>query len=203
MDLITPKDCRNTYREILQGYTYIEEESFYIKHFKEADLGFIEYVYKLCEENVKKQGVPSLKEKLEFLAEEEYWTEEEESDYIQASLSVSDAYDFQRKLRDVKQKEAFQATIDHQTKQLEEIKQNRKIISYAIPNIISEQEEEDAHKWWTSHKCFNNEDNWKPDIDLWTLYPNIKLSPNSIGTVILVECPFCQESKNVTSFDNW
>ena len=88
-------------------------------------------------------------------------------------------------------------------KQLEEIKQNRKIISYAIPNIISEQEEEDAHKWWTSHKCFIEKNNWKADVELGTLYPNIKLIPNSIATAILVECPFCSENENVSDFSTW
>ena len=86
---------------------------------------------------------------------------------------------------------------------LEEIKQNRNIISYTIPNVISEQAEEDAHKWWTSHKCFLEKNNWKADIELGTLYPNIKLIPNSIATAILVECPFCGENENVSDFSTW
>ena len=45
-ELSTSKDCRSAYREILQGYTYCEERNFYIKHFKESDLGFIDNVYK-------------------------------------------------------------------------------------------------------------------------------------------------------------
>ena len=56
----------------------------------------------------------------------------------------------------------------------EEIKQNRKIISYAIPTSVQDQEEEDAHKWWTSHKCFIEKNNWKTtdkknvkNVDLW------------------------------------
>ena len=87
--------------------------------------------------------------------------------------------------------------------QLEGIKKKRKIISYAIPNVISEQEEEDAHKWWTSHKCFLDKNNWKIDVELWTLYPNIKLIPNSIATAILVECPFCRENENISDFSKW
>ena len=86
---------------------------------------------------------------------------------------------------------------------LEGIKKNRKIISYAIPNIISKQEEEDAHKWWTSHKCFTDKTNWEADIELDTLYPNIILIPTSIGTTINVKCPFCPESKNVTDYSDW
>ncbi|MAF43993.1 MAG: hypothetical protein CMI54_07520 [Parcubacteria group bacterium] len=125
MDLVTSKDCRNAYREILQGYTYIEEENFYIKHFKESDLGFIEYIYKRCEEDIKELGVPPLKEKLEFLNKEKYWTEQEEIDYNAASLAVSDAYSFRLKLHDPRQKESFQATIEAQEKLLEEIRKER------------------------------------------------------------------------------
>ena len=58
---------------------------------------------------------------------------------------------------------------------LEEIKKNRKIISYAIPTVISEQEEEDAHKWWTSHKCFIEKNNSKDFSNLAGLIDELRL----------------------------
>ena len=85
----------------------------------------------------------------------------------------------------------------------EEIKSKRDILSHTIPQRISENEEEEAYKWWTSHKCFLDKNNWKADVELGTLYPNIKLIPNSIATAILVECPFCGENENVSDFSRW
>ena len=87
--------------------------------------------------------------------------------------------------------------------QLEEIKQNHKIISYAIPTSVQDQEEEDAHKWWTSHKCFIEKNNWAPDLEIGCLYPNINLTSTSIGSVINVVCPFCGDSKDVSDYETW
>jgi len=109
--LSTSKECRSAYREILQGYTHCEEEGFYIKHFKEADLGFIDDIYKKCSDRLKGMGVPSQREKLNFLDEEQYWTKEEEEGFITATLALRDAYEFAEKMPDSGQKENFEKTL--------------------------------------------------------------------------------------------
>ena len=88
-------------------------------------------------------------------------------------------------------------------KRLKEIKSKRDIISDTLPRIVSEKEEEEAHSWWTNHKCFLDENKWKPDIELGTLYPSIRLVPTSIGSNIYIECPFCSELKNVSDYETW
>ena len=109
--LSTSKECRTAYREILQGYTYCEEEGFYIKHFKEADLGFIDDIFRKCSDRLKGMGVPSQQEKLEFLEEEEYWVKEEEESFITATLAVKDPYDFLEKMIDPEQRKNFENTL--------------------------------------------------------------------------------------------
>jgi hypothetical protein len=109
--LSTSKDCRSAYREILQGYTYCEERDFYIKHFKESDLGFIDDVYKKCSKMLEKKGVSSQREKLNFLKDEEYWSQEEEESYITATLAVKDAYGFAEKMPDGDQRKQFEETL--------------------------------------------------------------------------------------------
>jgi len=109
--LSTSKECRSAYREILQGYTYCEEDGFYLKHFKEADLGFIDDIYKKCVKRLERKGVSSQREKLKFLAKEEYWTEEEEEGFITATLAVKDAYEFAEKMPDSEQRKNFENTL--------------------------------------------------------------------------------------------
>ena len=111
MKLSTSKECRSAYREILQGYTYCEKEGFYVKHFKEADLGFIDDIYRKCSKKLERKGVSSQREKLDFLEKEEYWTKEEEESFISATLAVKDAYAFAEKMPDSEQKENFERTM--------------------------------------------------------------------------------------------
>ena len=125
MAVQTVKDCRNAYREILQGYTYLDEEKLHVKHFKEADLGFIEYVYKRCEKRITEMGVFPLREKLELLNKEEYWTEQDEADYLQASTAVADAYEFSKRLTNSKQIENFKETIKKQEEVYTKIQETR------------------------------------------------------------------------------
>lgn len=124
--LSTPKDCRDAYRDVLRGFTHVEEKGFYIKHFKEIDLGFIENIFKKCSKFAKSQGLSSKKEKLKFLKESSYWSDEEENAFVSSSLAVKDGYDFMRKMKDPGQKEKFRTSAlkEAETK-LEEIQKER------------------------------------------------------------------------------
>jgi len=136
--LVTIKDCRNVYREILQGYTHVEGEEIYVKHFKESDLGFIDYIYKCCENDLQEKGILTLKEKLLLLAKEEYWTDDEERSYLQASVSVKDAHEFQRRLQNKEQKKMFEETIKDQENKLKKIQDERyKIVEPTVETYCS------------------------------------------------------------------
>lgn len=125
MELITLKDCRNVYREILQGHSHVEGEGIYVKHFRESDLGFIDYIYKRCENDLLERGVFSSAEKLSLLNKEGYWTEDDENGYYQVVASVKDAYEFQRRLQNPEQRKMFQKTIDEQEEKLKKIQEER------------------------------------------------------------------------------
>ena len=67
--------------------------------------------------------------------------------------------------------------IDHKIieEELNKIREKRNFISYSIPHIIQDSEEEAAREWWISHECFNNVENWDTLVDLRTYYPDIYL----------------------------
>ena len=123
--LSTAKECRNAYREILLGYTYADDGGFYIKHFKEADLGFIESVYKKCANEAEAKGLYLKKEKLAFLKEEGYWTEEEEEGWLVESLAVRDAHEHLTKLREKEQRDSFKEVIKEREISLKKIQKER------------------------------------------------------------------------------
>ena len=126
MNLNNTKECRFVYREILQGYTYLEEEDLYVKHFSESDLGYLEALYKKCEKKIQSLGIESVRDKLKFLKEEGYWTEDEENEYISAKWAVTDGYNFKEQLELQDQKENFQKVIEEKEKIFDSIDQERK-----------------------------------------------------------------------------
>ena len=87
-------------------------------------------------------------------------------------------------------------------KRLEDIKSKRDILSHTIPQRISENEEEEAYKWWTNHKCLKEGNKW-PETEIGCIYPAINLSPTSIGTIITIICPKCGKTKDVSDYEMW
>jgi len=124
------KDARRVYRDILQGYSYLEEENLYVKHFAEEDLGYLETLYKKCEKKLEAMGIESTKAKLDFLKKEDYWTQDEENNYINAKSAVADAYTFKQTLHDPDQQKNFDKVIKEQEEKLEKIDEERRQILY-------------------------------------------------------------------------
>ena len=88
IEISSQKDSRYAYREILQGYSHIEEENFYIKHFKESDLGFVDTVYKKCIDSCKKKGLLSREEKLTLYKKEDL-IDERSGDFYNVATDVA------------------------------------------------------------------------------------------------------------------
>ena len=98
IEISSQKDSRYAYREILQGYSHIEEENFYIKHFKESDLGFVDTVYKKCIDSCKKKGLLSREEKLTLYRKENLIDESLFEEKVKLEYAVKEGFDFARGL---------------------------------------------------------------------------------------------------------
>ena len=119
--LRTTKECRSVYRDILQGHSFVSERGLYIKHYNESDLGYLEHVYQNAAKEAISMGFMSKKEKLKFLAEEDYWSSDEEDEYITATFAVNDSANHYSKLVIPEQRAAFEKIMEEQRKKLEEI----------------------------------------------------------------------------------
>ena len=96
--LRSPKECRSLYRDILQGHSFVLGRDFYIKHYKESDLGFLENTYQVHLQEAVSMGFLKKEEKLAFLKEEDYWSQEQEEEFTMLSLAVNDAKEHYNKL---------------------------------------------------------------------------------------------------------
>jgi len=123
--LRTTKECRSVYRDILQGHSFVSERGFYIKHYNESDLGYLENAYQNSADEATSMGFMSKKEKLDFLEKEDYWSKDEEDEYITATFSVNDASAHYEKLVIPEQKAAFEKIMEEQRKKLEKIGKTR------------------------------------------------------------------------------
>ena len=87
--------------------------------------------------------------------------------------------------------------------ELKEFRKRKNIVSTIIKNNISEEEDFIGREWWFDHECYNEISNWERDVDLDCYYPHVKIIPNSIGSTIFLQCPFCKEKKDVTDYKTW
>ena len=154
--LSTSRECRDAYREVLQGSTYVEEKDLFIKHFKEVDLGLIESKYKGCARRAEKQGLSTKVQKLEFLQEEDYWTEEEEQEYLVMSLAVKDAYIHAAKLHDAEQKKHFEENIikEQESKLQEIVKERSALLEPTIEGYCEKQ----LNEFYVYHALYKDQE---------------------------------------------
>lgn len=142
--LKNPKECRNAYRDILQGYTHIPKEDKYIKHFAEADLGLLENIYNSYKIESIEMGLMTEFEKLEFLKEDEFWTLAEEEGYSQAKQSLADTISHMTKIVIPEQREKFKEEVEKEKENLREISRERdEIVNPTVESYCNKKINED------------------------------------------------------------
>jgi len=126
IEISSQKDSRYAYREILQGYSHIEEENFYIKHFKESDLGFVDTVYKKCIDSCKKKGLLSKEEKLTLYRKENLIDESLFEEKVKLEYAVKEGFDFARGLSKKESEEFLENNVLPKEKKLRELEKEIK-----------------------------------------------------------------------------
>ncbi len=124
IELFSQKDCRYVYREILQGYTQVSDHNFYIKHFSEYDLGFIDTVYKECFEECRGKGLPSREEKIKILEKEGFWDQQLDEHRVYLQSAIRDGHEFARGLGKKEGQPFLENEIYPKEKELKEIEED-------------------------------------------------------------------------------
>tara|TARA_B100000700_G_C15006931_1_gene838994 strand:+ start:720 stop:1601 length:882 start_codon:yes stop_codon:yes gene_type:complete len=155
IELRSPKECRHAYRELLQGYTHVEKEDFYIKHFKESDLGFIDGVYQKCFEQCKKQGLFSREEKIELLKKEDFWDQHDDEQRVFLQQTVRDGYEYARGLG---KKESLEFLEEHVIPKEKELKKLEKDIIEIVEPVAETHCEKVLNEQYVYHALFKSKD---------------------------------------------
>ena len=122
------RQLKLTYSSLIKGYSkrYFKEDIVFLKHYDEAELGELEYSYAEAYNHAEETGLPTEKEKREYLIESGEWSDAEEEEYKKLSSSTSNK---ERQLAQIfleSQKKALRSELEKERKRLEELDEERR-----------------------------------------------------------------------------
>ena len=104
------------FSEVLRGYTLVDSPSFKkirIKHFNNFDLAELDIRNKSFYDKAVENGLPTRKERIDYLIKENIWTEKKNKDILNIKTNLAG-------LQKTKEKVFLQAHIDQANKEIEE-----------------------------------------------------------------------------------
>lgn len=113
---------RALFSRIIKGYSETEYkgEQIFVKHFTESDVGLMSEKQNFFFENAQKQGLPTEKEKLELLNEQDIWTDKDEEDFKNIQDEIRNQEQTQKNLFIKSQKQILKSKILVNKKKLTE-----------------------------------------------------------------------------------
>tara|TARA_B100000287_G_scaffold432225_1_gene491068 strand:+ start:759 stop:1772 length:1014 start_codon:yes stop_codon:yes gene_type:complete len=97
---------RYLYKDVINGYSIVEEEAIHISHLKETDIGSIEERRIKLAEEARGKGLQSEEEKVNLLISQGLWTQEKEEDIEKLKKEIIELQETKKKLilgRQIKQ----------------------------------------------------------------------------------------------------
>lgn len=107
------------FSEILQGYSHINSrfDSLYLKHFNSLDLGELEDKSNQFYLQAKSQGIPTKKEKEEYIKQEGLWTPQDELEEINLTSSLATLrLTYTKLIKQIEKKEIYKAINETENK---------------------------------------------------------------------------------------
>lgn len=139
------------FSEILRGYTLAESSSFgkiKIKHFNNFDSADLDIKNKFFYEKAVSQGLPTKKERIDFLLKEDIWTEEKSEEILRLKSFIAG-------LKTSKSKVFLQSHIDQINKDLEENQTKLSILELEKEELIGFSAESYASRRVNEHYMHN------------------------------------------------
>jgi len=124
-----PEDetLRKVLSEVVKGYTLSEVggEKVFIKHFGNEDQFILENHYRLTFDKAREKGLPTEKETLNLLIEQEVWSEKEEDEIDETQKYLNSLRDTKKNLIIPSQIEQINKDIEEAQKKLQKLKQKK------------------------------------------------------------------------------
>jgi|TARA_Y100000289_G_scaffold19707_1_gene19019 hypothetical protein len=94
------KTLRKVLSDVINGYTFVdnEGEEAYVKHFGSREQQELEEHYDRIFKKAQKNGLPTEKESMEFLKEQDLWTEQDEVEYVDVQKYIENLEETKKNL---------------------------------------------------------------------------------------------------------
>ena len=132
------ENLRSLFKEIVVGYSHTSDGKFYVKHFSELDNSFftdkrVEYI-----KFKNKEGVPTEKEKLKSLSEQDVWTTAEEEKILELKYIISDNNKVVANMPLLEQRRAIESIIKEKQSELNDLLMERHMALNPTAEILAQ-----------------------------------------------------------------
>ena len=116
---------RYLYKDVINGYSKVDEENIYIRHLRETDIGHIEERKAKLTEEAKQKGLEDEDEKIKLLISQDLWTQVKEDDIEKLKKEIGHLRESKRKLILGRQIKQFNKIIERKEKLFSDLYKER------------------------------------------------------------------------------
>ena len=192
---------RYLYKDVINGYSKIDDENIYISHLKERNIGEIEERKQKLKEEAKSKGLKDEEGKIELLISEKLWSQEKEDDIKKLREEIIHLHETRKKLILGRQIKQVKRQIDFKEKSYNElVKERSSEVGFTAEQYAEKRSNEElVYKTFFKEKTLNepffSEDQFEEltnnDLDTYTMVYAAVNSQFSDGILKKVSvCPF-------------
>ena len=192
---------RYLYKDVINGYSKIDDQNIYISHLKERNIGEIEERKQKLVEEAKSKGLKDEEGKIELLISEQLWSKEKEEDIQSLKKDIIQLYETKKKLILGRQIRQINKQIKFKEKTYNElVKERSQEVGFTAENYAEKRvNEELVYKTFFKDKKLEEpffseedfEDLTNGDLDTYTMLYTAVNSQFSDGILKKVSvCPF-------------
>jgi hypothetical protein len=192
---------RYLYKDVINGYSKVEEKNVFIKHLKETDIGKITERRFTLKNEAKSKGLLDEEQKVELLISQDLWSQVKEDDLEKLKKEVLHLRESKKKLILGRQIKQFNKRIERQEKLHSDLyKERKEQIGFVAEEYADKKINEEVvrHTFFKNHELkeqyFSDEefeDLTSTDLDAYTVLHtavNSQFSDNILKKISV--CPF-------------
>lgn len=192
---------RYLYKDVINGYSKIDDQNIYISHLKERNIGEIEERKQKLTEEAKSKGLKDEEGKVELLISEKLWSQEKEDDIKKLREQIIELHETKKKLILGRQIKQINKQIDFKEQSYNDLAKERLgEVGFTAENYAEKRANEElVYKTFFKEKTLNepffSEDEFEEltnsELDTYTMVYTAVNSQFSDGILKKVAvCPF-------------